>query len=206
MAVADAPEGPYKDLLGKPLINEIVNGAQPIDQFVFEDNGNYYLYYGGWGHCNVVRLKDDFTGIIPFDDGEVYKEITPENYTEGSVVFKRNSKYYFMWSEGDWGQSDYCVAYAIADSPFGPFRRIGKVIEPDPEVALGAGHYSVIHISGTDDYYAVYHRRPLGYTEATARQVCIEKMEFTREGEIKPIPLTFTGVGPSKLKRSQVVK
>lgn len=37
VAVSDRPEGPYKDLLGKPLINEIVNGAQPIDQFVFHD-------------------------------------------------------------------------------------------------------------------------------------------------------------------------
>lgn len=28
VAVSDRPEGPYKDLLGKPLINEIVNGAR----------------------------------------------------------------------------------------------------------------------------------------------------------------------------------
>ena len=34
VAVADNPAGPFKDLLGKPLIGEIVNGAQPIDQFV----------------------------------------------------------------------------------------------------------------------------------------------------------------------------
>lgn len=70
VAVADKPEGPYEDLLGKPLIGNIVNGAQPIDQFVFKDkDGTYYMYYGGWGHCNVVKLKDDFTGIVPFDDG-----------------------------------------------------------------------------------------------------------------------------------------
>ena len=31
VATADRPEGPYKDALGKPLINDIVNGAQPID-------------------------------------------------------------------------------------------------------------------------------------------------------------------------------
>ena len=60
VAVADKPEGPYKDLLGKPLISKIVNGAQPIDQFVFYDEGVYYMYYGGWQHCNVVKLNDDF--------------------------------------------------------------------------------------------------------------------------------------------------
>lgn len=95
VAVSDRPEGPYRDLLGKPLINEIVNGAQPIDQFVYEHGGEYYMYYGGWGHCNVVRLKEDFTGIRPFDDGELYKEITPERYTEGPFLFERKGKYYW---------------------------------------------------------------------------------------------------------------
>ena len=38
VAVADRPEGPYRDLLGRPLIGEVVNGAQPIDQFVFRDD------------------------------------------------------------------------------------------------------------------------------------------------------------------------
>ena len=58
VAVADQPQGPFKDLLGKPLINEIVNGAQPIDQFVYYDNGVWYMFYGGWGHCNLVKLND----------------------------------------------------------------------------------------------------------------------------------------------------
>lgn len=35
VAVSDSPAGPYKDALGKPLIDKIINGAQPIDQFVF---------------------------------------------------------------------------------------------------------------------------------------------------------------------------
>ena len=31
VAVGDKPEGPFKDLLGKPLIGQIINKAQPID-------------------------------------------------------------------------------------------------------------------------------------------------------------------------------
>ena len=38
VAVSNKPEGPFKDALGKPLINEFHNGAQPIDQFVFKDD------------------------------------------------------------------------------------------------------------------------------------------------------------------------
>ena len=78
IGVADTPAGPFEDYLGKPLINEIINGAQPIDQFVFKDtDGTYYMYYGGWKHCNVCKLNDDFTGFVPFEDGELFKEITP---------------------------------------------------------------------------------------------------------------------------------
>ena len=195
VAVADRPEGPYKDALGKPLIDRIVNGAQPIDQFVFkDDDGSFYMYYGGWHHCNMVKLSDDLLSLVPFDDGEMFKEVTPQNYVEGPFMFKRGGKYYFMWSEGSWGGPDYSVAYAIADSPFGPFERIGKILQQDPEVATGAGHHSVIKIPGKDEYYIVYHRRPLGDTDMKHRQTCIDKMEFDQNGYIKPVKITFEGV------------
>ena len=200
VAVADKPEGPYKDLIGKPLINEIVNGAQPIDQYVFHDpSGEYYMYYGGWGHCNVVRLSDDFTSIVPFEDGTLYKEVTPENYVEGPFMFVHDGKYYFMWSEGGWTGPDYCVAYAIADSPFGPFKRVGKILEQDAKVATGAGHHSVWCVPGTEDYYIIYHRRPLEETAAEHRATCIDRMTFDEQGYINPVRITFEGVEASPI-------
>ena len=203
VAVSDRPEGPYKDLLGKPLINEIVNGAQPIDQFVFhDDDGRYYMYYGGWGHCNVVLLNDDFTGLVPFEDGTVYKEVTPDKYVEGPFMFKKNGKYYFMWSEGGWGGPDYCVAYAIADSPFGPFRRVGKILQQDPAVATGAGHHSVIQVPGKDEYYIVYHRRPLTETGRDCRETCIDRLYFDKQGNIVPVKMTFEGVKKVKAPKT----
>jgi beta-xylosidase len=123
VAMADKPEGPFHDLLGKPLVREIRNGAQPIDQFVFRDeDGRDYLIYGGWSHCNIARLKPDFTGLQPFADGSTFKEITPEHYVEGPCMFRKDGKYYFMWSEGGWTGPNYSVAYAIGTSPSGPFK------------------------------------------------------------------------------------
>lgn len=119
-------------------------------------------------------------------------------------MFKRGGKYYFMWSEGGWGGPDYSVAYAIADSPFGPFERIGKILQQDPEIATGAGHHSVIRIPGRDEYYIVYHRRPLGATAMGHRQTCIDRMEFDarpassnrkndfRRGQTHPDQITTT--------------
>lgn len=195
VAIADRPEGPYRDALGKPLISSFHNGAQPIDQFVFQDDdGQAYLYYGGWRHCNVVRLKPDLLSLDTWPDGETYKEITPENYVEGPFVFKRNGQYYFMWSEGGWTGPDYSVAYAIGDSPLGPFKRIGKILQQDPSVARGAGHHSVIQVPGSEDCYIVYHRRPLHTQNGHHREVCIDRMYFRPDGTIEPVEITFEGV------------
>lgn len=201
LAVADKPEGPYKDHLGKPLIDHFYNGAQPIDQFVFKDSdGQHYLIYGGWRHCNIGKLNDDFTGFIPFADGTLFKEITPKGYVEGPFMFIRNGKYYFMWSEGGWTGPDYCVAYAMADSPFGPFERIGKILEQNPAIATGAGHHSVMKIPSKDDWYIVYHRRPLTETDGNSRETCIEHMYFDEKGFIKKVIITKEGVEKRLLK------
>ena len=42
VAIASTSSGPFKDALGKPLIGSIVNGAQPMDQFVFKDDDSQF--------------------------------------------------------------------------------------------------------------------------------------------------------------------
>lgn len=201
VAVAEKPEGPYTDYLGKPLIDKFHNGAQPIDQFVFEDSdGKIYLIYGGWRHCNIVKLSDDMKAVEPMADGTLFREITPEGYVEGPFMFRRNNRYYFMWSEGGWTGPDYSVAYAISDSLFGPYERIGKILQQDPSIATGAGHHSVIQIPGTEQYYIIYHRRPVGETDRNSREVCIERMEFDGNGFIKPVKITREGVPAQKAR------
>ena len=201
VAVADNPGGPFRDYLGKPLIDAFHNGAQPIDQFVFRDkDGQYYIIYGGWRHCNIARLKGDFTGLLPFENGTLFKEITPEGYVEGPFMFMRNGKYYFMWSEGGWGGPGYSVAYAVADSPFGPFQRVGKILQQDTAVATGAGHHSVVLNPFSNNWYIIYHRRPLGETDANHRVTCIDRMYFDEKGMILPVKISFSGVAPDPLQ------
>jgi beta-xylosidase len=201
VAVANSPAGPFTDYLGKPLVDKFYNGAQPIDQFVFHDNnGQYYLIYGGWRHCNIAKLNNDFTGFVPFDDGTVFKEITPDKYVEGPYMFVRNGKYYFMWSEGGWTGPDYSVAYAVADSPLGPFKRIGKILQQDTSIATGAGHHSIIKIPAKDQWYIIYHRRPLTEKDGNSRVTCIDHMYFDEKGFIKPVVITKEGVKPYRLK------
>lgn len=200
VAVSDNPAGPYQDVLDKPLIPTFHNGAQPIDQFVFRDSDNrYYIIYGGWGHCNIGRLNEEFTGFVAWDNGELFREITPEGYVEGPFVFTRKGKYYFMWSEGGWTNGSYKVAYAMAEKVTGPFRRIGTILQSDSTVATGAGHNSVINTPGTDTWYMVYHRRPIPNEGRDHRVTCMDKLFFNEDGTIQPVIMTFEGVGKNEI-------
>jgi beta-xylosidase len=201
IGVASKPEGPYKDYLGKPLINQFYNKAQPIDQSVFKDkNGQYYIIYGGWGHCNIGKLNKDFTGLIPFENCGLVKEITPKDYVEGATMFIRKGKYYLMWSEGNWTDGTYKVAYGVSDSVFGPFNKKSTILIADEKVATGAGHHSVMNIPNTEDWYIVYHRRPIPNEDRDHRVTCIDRLYFTKDGSIKNVKMTFEGVSKRTLR------
>lgn len=204
VAYAKRPEGPFKDLLGKPLIKDIVNGAQPIDQHVFQDprSGDWYMYYGGWKHCNVVRLSSDFKKLLPFEDGSLYKEVTPENYVEGPFMLYRDGKYYFMWSEGSWTKDNYKVAYAIADSPLGPFKREETILQSDPALGTGAGHHSVVQDPKSGAYLIIYHRHPLGAKSGNDRVVCMDSLKFMPDGKIAPVKMSQGWISPQSKQRA----
>lgn len=190
VAVADHPGVPFKDALGAPLIKEFHHGAQPIDAHAFiDDDGQAFLYYGGWRHAVVVKLSDDLLSTV----GE-FTEITPANYVEGSFMVRRKGIYYFMWSEGSWGDDTYCVAYARSESPYGPFVREGVVLKGNAEIGTSAGHHSVLNLPGTDDWYICYHKRPVGETERDHRVTCIDQVYFDESGAILPVVLTNEGV------------
>ena len=198
VAVSDKPGGPFRDALGVPLIADYHFGGQPIDAHAFlDDDGQAYLYYGGWKHAIVVRLNRDMISVA-----EPFVEVTPANYVEGPFMLKRQGVYYYMWSEGGWGDSSYAVAWARADSPFGPFVREGVVLRGDGVVGNGAGHHSVVNLPDTDDWYIVYHRRPITETNAHRRVVCIDRMRFDAEGRILPVVITAEGVPARSLTRT----
>ncbi|WP_239014448.1 family 43 glycosylhydrolase [Archangium violaceum] len=187
VAKSNNPGGPYVDAIGRPLISTFINGAQPIDQNVFiDDDGQAYLYYGGWGHCNVVRLNSDMISL----DSSSFKEITPSGYVEGALMFKRNGKYYLMWSEGGWTGPDYRVSYGMADSPLGPFPKAGTILSQNAAIATGSGHNTVVNVPGTDDWYIFYHRRPLGETDGNHRVLAYDRMYFNSDGTIKPVEMS----------------
>ncbi|MDE1191434.1 MAG: family 43 glycosylhydrolase [Arachidicoccus sp.] len=197
VGVADNPTGPFKDS-GKPLIPAEKHYGQAIDPDVFQDpvSGKYYLYWGN-SYMKVAELNDNLESI----KSETVKLLTPDKtYNEGTYVFYRNGKYYFMWSENDTRSEDYCVRYGFSQSPTGPIVVPEKnlILSKDEDKGIyGTGHNSVIQIPGKDEWYIVYHRfrRPnavkMGNAAGYHREVCIDHLEFNNDGTIKPVVPTL---------------
>ncbi|SPB51329.1 hypothetical protein CAN33_0029930 [Aspergillus niger] len=162
------PEGPYEDVLGEPLVNGTVYGAEAIDAQIFQDDdGRNWLYFGGWSHAVVVELGEDMISL----KGD-YLEITPEG----------------------WGDNSYGVSYVTADSPTGPFSSTPKkILQGNDAVGTSTGHNSVFTPDG-QDYYIVYHRRYVNDTARDHRVTCIDRMYFNEAGEILPVNITLEGV------------
>lgn len=207
LATADDPAGPFTDS-GEAFVGskpEAIKrgGGQIIDPDVFIDpnDGKAYFYWGN-GYMAGAELNED---MMSYKE-ETLSELTPDGtFREGTEVFFRNGKYYFMWSEDDTRSPNYRVRYATADSPLGPLNipEENMVIEKDEANEIyGTGHNSVINVPGTDDWYIVYHRftRPKGITMGRPagfhREVCIDKLTFAEDGSIIEVTPTLEGIAP----------
>ncbi len=203
VAYADHPTGPFTDK-GEPLIGwkpEGINRGQEIDADAFTDpeTGKSYLYWGN-GYLAAAELNNDMLSI----KRETLKVLTPDNtYREGTYVFYRNGKYYFMWSEDDTRSPNYKVRWAFSESPLGPLEIPDNniVITQDPEKEIFAtGHNSVLQIPRKDEWYLVYHRFTypqgvkMGRSGGFHREVCIDKLEFAEDGAIIQVKPTLKGI------------
>jgi beta-xylosidase len=195
VAIADKPTGPFTDALGRPLIgkNDTPFKTYPIDPDIFiDDDRQAYFYYGN-NHLAVVKLKSD---MISFDGAPV--EITPNDkadpFREGIFVIKRKGLYYFMWSVDDARSDNYHVAYGTSHSPLGPIEIApDNVILRKHGLAKGTGHHAVVNVPGTDRWYIVYHRHAIPNGNGFTREVCLNRLEFSEDGRIKPVdPLALT--------------
>ncbi len=203
VAVSESPTGPFVDA-GKPLIDQRpdgVKGGQQIDPDVFTDpkTGKSYLYWGN-GYMAGAELNEDMVSI----KAGTTQVLTPDgSFREGTHVLYRKGVYYFLWSENDTRDADYRVRYGTSDAPLGKIRvpAHNLVIEKDTTQGIYAtGHNATIQVPGKDEWYIVYHRFSypngihLGKAAGYNREVCIDKMEFNKDGSIRPVVPTHKGV------------
>lgn len=199
VAVADRPEGPYRDS-GRPLVTgggAATGEYEAIDPMVFIDprSGKAYLYAGGsaGARLRVWELNRDMISLareVPIEQ--------PPQFTEGVFMHERAGIYYLSYSHGHWNGPDYSVHYATASSPTGPWTYRGAILTGDAR-HQGPGHHSFVR-APDGNWLIVYHRweqRPGPAPFRGERQVAIDRVRYARDGTIRPIVMTDGRASPS---------
>ncbi|MDO4163373.1 MAG: glycoside hydrolase family 43 protein [Bacteroides sp.] len=203
VAVADAPEGPYRDPLQRPL----VPGAWGyIDPSIFiDDDDRAYLFWGNNGLW-YARLNDDMislaTEVRPVEGLNDEKAFGPlkmkydyaegreklkTNYEEGPWVFKRGGLYYLVYAAG--GVPEH-LAYSTSPSIDGPWTYAGRIM--DEAEASFTIHAGSIEYHGRN--FMFYHNGNLPNGGGFRRSTCVEEFAFNADGSIPFIPFTKEGV------------
>ena len=183
VAIAEHPEGPYTPE------KEPIKGVSGIDPCVLiDDDGAAYLYWSGMG-IRGGRLKDN---MIELRDGSQVMEGLPEGFKEGPFAFKREGRYYltFPWVRKENGTET--LAYAMSDSPLGPWQFKG-IFMAEHDNQCWTNHHSFVQYKG--EWYLFYHRNHYLPKMDKRRSACIEKVSFNADGTIQEVKQTLRGVG-----------
>ncbi len=200
VAVADAPEGPFRDL-GVDLTPD---ERFAIDPSPFQDaDGRWYLYYARdvldgerVGTMLAVDTLPTPTGLggdprtilLPSDDWQLfcrdrsmYGSVYDWHTLEGPFVRRRGDQYFCVYSGGAWTEAGYGVAYAVSDHPLGPWTEpaeADRLLATVPGHVLGPGHCCIVPGPGGGDVL-VYHAWDPGMT---ARRMCIDPVVWGPDG------------------------
>lgn len=204
VAVADHPQGPYKDAIGGP----IATGWSFIDPTVFIDNdGSAYLFWGNKG-CwygklgkDMVSLENGYKEVPGFRDPKCFgpesmkmnwskgHEEMMVGYEEGPWVSRRGDIYYITYPAG--GVPEH-MAYSTAPSIDGPWTYRGRIMD-EAENAFTI-HGGEVEFKGRN--YMFYHNGALPNGGGFHRSACVEEFTYNEDGTIPFIPFTKHGPRP----------
>ncbi|MDR3134381.1 MAG: family 43 glycosylhydrolase [Prevotellaceae bacterium] len=192
VAIADKPYGPF---VPQP---EPIKGTFGIDPCTLIDkDGQAYIYWAGFGGLLGAKLQDN---MLELDGNPVAVEGLPgpdQGMKEGPFVFERNGKYYFTfpWVKNN---TTELLAYAMGDSPLGPFEMKGEIMDESPS-GCWTNHHSIVEYKG--QWYLFYHHNDLSPTFDKNRSIRIDSLFFNPDGTIQKVTPTLRGVGVTDAKR-----
>ncbi len=204
VATSDLPDGPFR-LESKPIV-----GTSGIDPSVLiDDDGSAYIYWSGMGirgaklKNNMMELdgelqevkmprREGMPEMPPMKVGGQQMEGLPEGFKEGPFAFKRAGRYYltFPWVREEGGTET--LAYAMSDSPLGPWTFKGLIMAEHAN-RCWTNHHSLVEFRG--QWYLFYHHNDFSPNDDKRRSVCIDKVTFNADGTIQEVKPTLRGVG-----------
>ena len=182
LAVANAPAGPFEDL-GVVVPHAAIDGSPFLDA-----DGSLWLYFAGeFGNDRGLAQGRIYADRLLAPDrvaGEPVEVMGRHKGQEGPCLLLRDGRYYLFYSLGSWGKDDYRVAWAVGDSPAGPFEEgPGFLLESTADVK-GPGHHNFFRGPDGKDW-VIYH----GWDPAfTARYPRIDPVHWRdgRPGTLGP--------------------
>jgi len=193
VAVADRPEGPYKDALGKALVtNDMTTNVtkiswDDIDPTVFiDDDGQAWLIWGNTG-CYYAKLKKNMIEL----DGPIKTFTGLPHYTEAPWIHKHNGWYYLSYAY----EFPEKTAYAMSRSIEGPWEYKGILNEIAGN--SNTNHQAIIDFKGKT--YFIYHNGALTPDAGSFhRSVCIDYIYYNKDNTMKRVVMTSEGVPAAK--------
>ncbi|MCD7710082.1 MAG: glycoside hydrolase family 43 protein [Porphyromonadaceae bacterium] len=205
VATSDKPYGPFTP---QP---DPMRGSYSIDPAVFEDEGAFYIYFGGLQGGQLQRYRDNKAqecGIIPgkteealpprvarlSDDMlELAEEPQPVMILdkEGNPLKSGDPHRFFeaAWMHKYKGKyyfsystgTTHLLCYAIGDNPYGPFTYAGEILTP---VVGWTTHHSICPYKGK--WYLFFHdSAPSGKSYLRSLKVC--ELEYNPDGTLRTI-------------------
>lgn len=188
VATSDHPAGPFVN--GKAID---LHGQNQIDPAVFVDDDGTAYYIWGQFTAKMARLKPNMMEIDPSTIKDSVITEKEHFFHEGGYLVKRKGIYYFIYAHMGRAGRATCIAYATSDSPMGPYKYGGVIVDndhSDPEV--WNNHGSIVEFQG--QWYVFYHRSTHG--SVMMRKACVEPIKFNEDGSIDEVEMTSQGAGP----------
>jgi hypothetical protein len=182
VAVADKPEGPY---VPEPTP---IKGVRGIDPNVFIDkDGQAYLYWSA-GNIYAAKLKDNMLELASGVD--TLRQLPTKGLKEGPYLFERNGIYYLTYPHVE--NKTERLEYAIGNSPLGPFKPAGVIMDESP-TGCWTNHHSIIQFK--KQWYLFYHHNDFSPRFDKARSIRVDSLSFNDDGTIRKVIPTLRGVG-----------
>ena len=191
VAVADSPEGPYSDPLGKPLCGPNWDYIDPT--VIIDDDGQAWLMFGN-PKCYYVKLKEDMVTL----DGQIKQfDMNTQQfgsgskgttYGEGPWIYKHNSLYYLVWASFVDGFGGESQCYATGPSVTGPWTYRGVIQQGSNCFTTHGGI-----IDYKDHSYFFYHKNGISGGGPYNRSASCDEFTYNADGTIPVVKLTNSG-------------
>ena len=201
VAESRSPAGPFENARPVTCGGEPIKG---IDPSVLAHDGKVYYTWGQF-RMKMGELNDDLCTLKPetVRDGVITNADGAEGFHEGSSLRRLGDRFCLVYASEytpdfpNHGGRPTKLDYALADAPYGPYTRMGTVIDNEGcDPASWNNHGSVIKIGGA--WYVFYHAS--SNNTAFSRRARAERLRVDEEtGVIHTAAPTSNGFVPTLL-------